>query len=548
MRHLGLGRAIAHLAVTLVFIATMGGTAAAFDLSSASRDGDRLARALDAGRKGNWRQADSIAGESGDLLVRDLVTWRKLHAGRGSFEEYNSLVSRRGRWPGHDRLAVEHFGARPDTGSDGMTSRSRQLWSAFSRRWNRKQYDEAESYLASITEVESNLGNPERWADRRAALARRAARLGRPEVGYLLASQHYLTSEAGYDYAELEWLAGWVALRMMADPAAAVVHFEAFLTAVETPISLGRGGYWLGKAQEAAGNPDAAARAYRIAAVHQTSFYGQLAAERLGLAGSPRLVMGELPDWERSPAVRSDDVRAAVLLHYAGETAFARRFFIVLGKTMEGKAALGALADLALALDRPNYAVRLAKTAARRGILLYPAYYPLTDLAEYAGVVEPAFAMSVARQETELDPRAVSPAGARGLMQLMPRTAKRVAQWIGEPYSLARLTDDWQYNARLGQTYLARRRDQFGGSYVMAAAAYNAGAHRVDRWVEEFGDPRGAEVDMIDWIEMIPFDETRNYVQRVMEGLYVYRSRLTGVAGPMTLGADLARGTGRQGG
>ena len=136
--------------------------------------------------------------------------------------------------------------------------------------------------------------------------------------------------------------------------------------------------------------------------------------------------------------------------------------------------------------------------------------------------------MAIARQESELNIEAISPAGARGLMQLMPGTAKKVSGWLDMPYNKARLTTDWQYNATLGQTYLARRLDQFGGSVAMAAAAYNAGAGRVDRWIERYGDPRAPGVDVIDWIETIPFRETRNYVQRVLEGLQVYRNRIAG--------------------
>jgi soluble lytic murein transglycosylase len=150
--------------------------------------------------------------------------------------------------------------------------------------------------------------------------------------------------------------------------------------------------------------------------------------------------------------------------------------------------------------------------------------------------------MAIARQETELNQRAISPAGARGLMQLMPATAKKVAGRIGEAYSGDRLLDDWQYNARLGQTYLAEQIVRFSGSYVLAAAAYNAGPGRVDQWIGEYGDPRLPGTDMIDWMETIPFNETRNYVQRVIEALYVYRARITGAAGPMTIQQDLARG------
>jgi soluble lytic murein transglycosylase len=150
--------------------------------------------------------------------------------------------------------------------------------------------------------------------------------------------------------------------------------------------------------------------------------------------------------------------------------------------------------------------------------------------------------MAIARQETELNQRAISSAGARGLMQLMPATAKKVAGRIGEAYSGDRLLDDWQYNVRLGQSYLAEQITAFSGSYVLAAAAYNAGPNRVDRWIGEYGDPRLPGADMIDWIETIPFEETRNYVQRVIEALWVYRARMAGVAGPMTIERDLARG------
>jgi soluble lytic murein transglycosylase len=287
------------------------------------------------------------------------------------------------------------------------------------------------------------------------------------------------------------------------------------------------------------GDPANASAWYRAAAAHQTSFYGQLSAAKLGEPGDARIVSTDLPDWTKSPALRSDDVRAGVLLHFAGEDRLALLMFSHLGKRMKGGAALGALARLGLELGQPHYAVRVAKSAARKGILIYPAYYPVTELAGYASKIEPALAMAIARQETELNQRAISSAGARGLMQLMPRTAKRVAGWIGEEYSRDRLTEDWQYNARLGQTYLARRIGEFGGSYVLAAAAYNAGAARVDTWVGEYGDPRLPGVDMIDWIETIPFSETRNYVQRVMEALYVYRARL---ALSMSIEQDLARG------
>ncbi|MEM1346521.1 MAG: lytic transglycosylase domain-containing protein, partial [Pseudomonadota bacterium] len=423
-----------------------------------------------------------------------------------------------------------------------LTGAAARNLAAFRTVYRRRDYDEAERLLDEVTVSLNGIGRPSAWADRRRRLARRAAREGRPERGYRIAAQHYLTPADGYAYADCEWIAGWIALRRLNDPARALPHFERFEAAVETPISLGRAGYWLGRTHTALGNAEAARRAYAGAAQHQTSFYGQLAAAEIGAPGDTRLAGRDLPDWRNSPGLRQDDVRMAVLLHLAGRDSLALQSFAHLGKTLDGVGQVAALGALLIDLGKPHYAVRMAKQAARRGIVLHPVYYPLHDLAEYASAVEPAFALSIARQETELNPVAVSPAGARGLMQLMPGTARKVASWIGEPYDRGRLTRDWRYNARLGQTYLARRTAQFGGSYVMAAAAYNAGAGRVDQWVGEYGDPRLPGVDLIDWMENIPFRETRNYVQRVMEGLYIYRTRLSGTAGPMTIQADLARG------
>ncbi|MEM1164639.1 MAG: lytic transglycosylase domain-containing protein, partial [Pseudomonadota bacterium] len=401
--------------------------------------------------------------------------------------------------------------------------------------------EEAETAILNVTGTRAGLGDPEVWAKRRLSLARRAAREGRWLNAYNIASQHFLTTDAGYNYSDSEWVSGWVALRKLKDPARAITHFRRFRESVETPISLGRGGYWLGRAYEAAGQASLANRWYADAAQYQTSFYGQLAAAKVSAPGDRQLTLRELPDWRTHPMTQNDDVRLAATLFYAGQDRLAMATFSRLGEN----APIGALAPLTrlvMDLGQPHYAVRIAKKAARRGVLIYPAYYPVHELGSYATKVEAAFALSIARQETELNPRAISRAGARGLMQLMPATARRVAGWIGEEYSRSRLLTDWQYNARLGETYLSRRTSQFGGSYVMAAAAYNAGAGRVDQWIDAYGDPRLGEIDMIDWMEQIPFNETRNYVQRVMEGLYVYRTRLSGTAGPMTIVQDLSRG------
>jgi len=534
------------LAFSMAFVFTCFFTtfqANALDLAEARVNGAIVAEALSLGERDDWAGAQAAAARASDPVISDIVLWRKLRAGAGTMAEYDAYTLRRAGWPGQEALARVVFGESSGAAvSNGLSGAAAANWKSFAKLMRRDKYDAAEALLAKITGERRKLGKPEIWARRRGILVRRAARQGRAEMGYLLASQHHLNADDGYNYSDMEWLSGWIALRKLGDPARALVHFQRFNLSVGTPISLGRGGYWLGRAYEAMGDPANASAWYRAAAAHQTSFYGQLAAAKLGEPGDARIVSGDLPDWTKSPALRSDDVRAGVLLHFAGEDRLAFLMFSHLGKRMQGGAALGALARLGLELGQPHYAVRVAKSAARKGILIYPAYYPVTELAGYASKIEPALAMAIARQETELNQHAISPAGARGLMQLMPRTAKKVAGWIGEEYSRDRLTEDWQYNARLGQTYLARRIDQFGGSYVMAAAAYNAGASRVDTWIGTYGDPRLPGTDMIDWIETIPFSETRNYVQRVMEGLYVYRARLAGVAGSMSIEQDLARG------
>lgn len=399
-------------------------------------------------------------------------------------------------------------------------------WERFQWRMRKSLYDNAASFLLSRTGESEALGRPHVWGPRRALLARRLYRQGQYREAYTLASQNHMTS--GSDYSDLEWLAGWIALRKLNDADRAIAHFNRFLASVETPISLGRGHYWLGRAFEAKGDKAAAARAYEAGAAHQTSFYGQLAAERAGVGPDPALAAGPDGDWRSASFAGRSVVRAAQLLAAAGDRRRAHWFLTHLASTLKSYDDLAGAADLAMTLGRPDAAIRIGKIAARKGHVLRGIYYPVTDLARHNAGVEPALAMAIGRQESELNPEAVSPAGARGLMQVMPATAKKVAGWVGQPYSLARLTDDWRYNATLGQTYLARRLDQFGGSVAMAAAAYNAGASRVDQWIAANGDPRTGEVDWIDWLETIPFNETRNYVQRVLEGLQIYRSRLAG--------------------
>ena len=535
---------IPRLALILLFSIAAIVPARAFDLNEVRRDGQLVAQALSMGAGGDWEAAQAlVAGQH--PVVRDIVLWRKLRARKGTADEFRDFASRRLDWPGAKSLGAV-YGVYVGGGGGGARTGSlsgapAESYAAFRAAQRKDEYETAEQLIIAASASRASLGVPKEWAKRRLSAARRAAREGRATAAYSIASKHFLTPADGYDYSDCEWVAGWVALRKLKDPKRAIAHFKRFRDSVETPISLGRGGYWLGRAYEAAGNSDAARRWYADGAQYQTSFYGQLAAAKIGAAGDSQLAATGLPDWRSSAAAKGDTARMAATMYYAGQDTLAMATFSRLGSDAP-IATLAPLTKLALDLGAPHYAIRAAKKAARRGVLIYPAYYPVHQMVRHTSKVEPAFALSVARTETELNARAISKAGARGLMQLMPGTAKKVAGWIGEEYSRNRLIDDWRYNVRLGETYLARRVSDFGGSYFMAAAAYNAGASRVDRWIGEYGDPRRGQIDIVDWIEQIPFNETRNYVQRVMEGLHVYRARLKGSVGAVTLEQDLRRG------
>ncbi|MEL6510249.1 MAG: lytic transglycosylase domain-containing protein [Pseudomonadota bacterium] len=379
------------------------------------------------------------------------------------------------------------------------------------------------------------LGNPQAWSNRRRSIARDLMRDEQNKTAYHVASTHFL--ESGSNYADLEWLSGFIALRKLDRPDWALAHFTAFEAAVRTPISKGRAFYWLGRTHEALGDPDAAQMAYEQGGRHQTSFYGLLAAEKAGLPLDPTLVGFDTP-WERAPFTDRPVFQAAALFMAIGEDALAERFLTHLADILPADQ-LPALGAFAVAKNRPHIAVMIGKRAARRAIVIPQAYFALHPLAEMDLPAPKALSLAIARRESEFDPIVTSSAGARGLMQLMPRTAQAVARDQGMAFRSARLLSDWQYNARLGSAYLAELIADFGDSPVIVAAGYNAGPGRPKSWMDRFGDPRKGEIDIIDWIEHIPFRETRNYVMRVTESLPVYRARLTGVTGQISFTKEL---------
>lgn len=409
----------------------------------------------------------------------------------------------------------------------------------FTWRMRRENYPDAAAFLIERSTSPAALGRPVVWAERRALVARWLMRNGQETMAYRAAASHQLAG--GAEFVDLEFLAGFIALRKLGDADTALGHFTRLKAAVATPISLSRADYWTGRALEAKGNAAGAKAAYRAAAQHQTAYYGQLAAEKLGLSLDPALVrVGEAQrGYKTAPFAQSSVLRAARLLQSIGERGQAKRFFLHLAEAQD-RAGLEALSDLALLLGEPHIALVVAKQAAEKGWILPRAYYPVPDMVPQNLAVSRALALAISRRESEFDPTARSSANALGLMQLLPETAGRMAKRLGMVHETVQLTTEPAHNAALGAAYLAQMIEEFGPTVAMVAAGYNAGPGRPRRWIGEFGDPRTG--DPVDWVETIPFAETRTYVMRVTESLVIYRQRLKGEAGPIRITPELTGG------
>jgi len=487
-----------------------------------------------------WRSFDLSADEHGafmaahaDLLAAhhdarlDMTLWRGLR----DAELMLPLASANAR-------AVAEIRQAASAGQRGLDAKIASLPEAlrddpglahaqFERYLEIDEDQKAIALMRSQSAIEGGLGRPDRWAGWRRALAHRMMRGGEHVVAYDLASRHQLTSGAAF--ADLEWLSGYLALRFLDEPALALDHFQRLRAAVGTPISLGRAGYWIGRAQEALGDIEAAQIAYEEGAAHQTSFYGLLAAEKAGLPIDPDLAGTEsFPDWRAAPFAQTPLFQAAVLAHAAGQLTLSEQLFVALSETQD-RTGIGQIAAVLEQMQAPHLQVMVGKAAAGRGIVLPGPYYALHPMQQMDLSAPMEMALAIARRESEFDFGVTSGAGAEGLMQLMPGTASDVARDLGLAHAPARVLSDWRYNAQLGSTYIAQLSRMFDANVVMISAGYNAGPQRPIRWMETFGDPREQDaggMDIIDWIEHIPFNETRNYIHRVTESLPVYRARL----------------------
>jgi soluble lytic murein transglycosylase len=404
-------------------------------------------------------------------------------------------------------------------------------------QWRRRKglEDRAIELLVTVPpEREQN----DRWWTERHILARDALGTGDAKTAYALARGHGQTDRAAV--AEAEWLAGWIALRFLKDPGAAFTHFNRIYQEVRFPISIARAAYWAGLAAAELGYNDTADAWYAEAAAFPTTYYGQLAILARQAPASLVLSPDPVPDVTAVATFNDRElVRVLRLMAELDQRDLMDVFALRLAELTTTPAELQVLADTVERLGRTDLAVAVAKLGERRGMSLTSRSYPVVDLNDLA-TVDPALVHSVIRQESRFDPDATSHAGARGLMQLMPTTARMTAKQISVRYDRKKLHDP-DYNTALGVAHLSRVINEFDGSYILALAAYNAGASRVRRWIRDFGDPRDSSVDVIDWIERIPFSETRNYVQRVLENLQVYRARLASLRVELQLAKDLRR-------
>jgi soluble lytic murein transglycosylase len=365
----------------------------------------------------------------------------------------------------------------------------------------------------------------EAWWNERNQIARELLAAGRAGDAYALTVPHGLTK--GVAFAEAEFLAGWIALRHLKRPADALKHFQTLYDGVSTDGSRSRGAYWLGRTHEAANRSNEANDWYGRAASLGQTFYGQLAARKLP-AGASRLPSDPVATPADTQSLAGREL-AAVARHLAQAANYdrARPFLLRLARLITAPGEIALLSQLALELKQPDVALTIARRGAQNGVVLYDAAFPVVDLGQ-TGSIERALALALTKQESSFNASAVSSSGALGLMQLLPSTAQDVAGRLKIPFIQDKLTRDPAYNVQIGSQYLAEMLKRFGGSYELAAAAYNAGPNRVARWLESLGDPRNGKIDMVDWIETIPFRETRNYVQTIMEGVVVYRDRLNG--------------------
>lgn len=424
---------------------------------------------------------------------------------------------------------------------------------ALARYWRHKDKPQrVRNTVLAASFRKTPLNHPRGWWRERHAQARAALGKANYPLAYVLSAPHGLRQ--GHRFAQAEFFSGWIALVHLKRPRLALKHFEALRKGVSHPRSIARAEYWIGRAHERIGNVETARKHFAHAANYPRSFYGLLGLDRLDPDELARRNLNAELKPAPKPAIDTafkekfngrDVVQLVRALVKAKKKGLAARFLFALSKDADDAQEYAATAALAHEASLPHVGVRIAKHAEARGHIMGPLAYPHNVLPRFVKLsdsVEKPLLLGLIRQESEFNPRAKSHAGARGLMQLMPGTARLVARQYKQRYRKNKLTEDPAYNLKLGAAHLHDLINNHGGSYILALVSYNAGPARTLAWVKQFGDPRRSRVDPINWIESIPFDETRDYVQKVMENLQIYRARFD-MAEDTSLTDALSRGT-----
>ncbi len=412
--------------------------------------------------------------------------------------------------------------------------------------WLRKhgKSDEASQVMLSAPADPDIIVDPDQWWIERRVLVRDLLDENKPKIAYRIA-RDAATPKRGNYRADQHFTAGWIALRFLNDPATAAKHFARIVQGTNNPFALSRGGYWQGRAAQALHRDEQAKHFYAAAARYSTTYYGQLARARLGLTDLGLRRAPSLTPQQRSVLNNVEIVRAARILYSLHERELLASMFADLGQSGNDIAGMAELAELAGTHVHPYAMVLLCRAAFNRGLPLDYYAYPAVGLPDYKPItvaIPQAVAYSIARQESQFNQNVVSPAHAMGLMQVTPAAALDTAKRFHASYSRKRLLNDPVYNMQMGAAELSRLLANYNGSYLLTFAGYNAGPGRVTQWIASHGDPRDPSVDPVDWVERIPISETRNYVQRILENLQVYRARF-GDSNKLLIEADLKRGS-----
>ena len=394
-------------------------------------------------------------------------------------------------------------------------------------KWRRKRgrVDSSVDILLKIKNTKDYLVRPDKWWNEREIISRSLIYKKQYELAYKISSNHAMTE--GPEFAAAEWMSGWIALSFLNNPLLAKDHFENFYNNVGYPISVARGAYWLGKSYKKLGNKDLSIKWFKEASNYLTTYYGQLAFMELDPRGNFELTKDIKVSKEyRNYFFKKEVVKIIYLLDDLDEDKYTKHMLRHLANDNFENGSEALAAELATNIERFDFAIQVAKIASYQKRFHNKYNYPIISTPNYINgrkIPETAFILSIIRQESEFDLSANSHAGAKGLMQLMPYTAKLVAKQAKLPYSKSRLTTDPEYNINLGSHYIAGLILEYDGAYPFAIAAYNAGPKRVRYWKKINKNPQKNQIDYVDWIELIKFKETRNYVQRVLENYNVYR-------------------------